>query len=308
LANDRFYRRNISKAYKIKPRQFQVDASWIGIQGRMATRLEEVFAHHSYKTSALMPPPTPQALKFTIQTPPVGDLNHFAVTAVAQRPVSPLSRASNVMTDIVRPAGALALGDSGRTLDVAGVIAKYQSLSGNQPHSYGNSVALWNSLLPNLATTPLKVGNVPTNDQAGEVFLDYGLGQTNYCVTYQLGDPTTMCALAQIRMATRLLAMPMFVSIEIKSVTTDSIRVFYNTLPGYKPATYRNWIGIWPGFALPYDAPAALNSAPVTLDYTQGYLNLPFTQIAEDYTMVYFTGKDVTNAAAVLYFTVDGSQ
>ena len=242
-----------------------------------------------------MAPPGSQALTFTLQTPPTGDLNHFVVEAIVPKPptlasLQPASGKAGEITMLFDPLELFEISeDPPPLLDVSGVIAKYQSLSGNKPATYGNSVALWESLSPDPSTTPLVTVDIPTNDQIGEAFFDYGLGPTDYCVTYQLGSsPQTMCALAQISYASPAAIIPLYVSIEILSVTTETISVQYDTLPGYLPATYKNWIGIWPGFALPYNAPPPLNQAPVTLDYTQGILKVPFTQIASDYTMILF--------------------
>src|ERR1700761_4886261 len=114
--------------------------------------------------------PGSQGLTFTLLDPPTGDLNHFALSAFVAKPMAPIVPVKNVQTKkaarLQSPHRAMPVDLSvGDPLDVSGVIAKYQSLSGNQPASYGNSVALWNSLLPNLATTPLMVAPIPTDDQ-----------------------------------------------------------------------------------------------------------------------------------------------
>lgn len=243
-----------------------------------------------------MPPSSPQALQFSLQVPPSGDLSHFSITGIV-----PAVKAA-------APSGAVAV-DRAPADNISGVIAKYQSLSGNLPNTYGNAVALWNSLLPNLSTSPLKTALVTTDDQIGEVFIDYGLSLTNYSVTYQLGSSThTICAMAQIRQGSAAASLPMFVSIQIQSITTSTVSVLYSTLPGYQPSKYGNWIGMWPGFALPYDAPPPWKQAKVDSPYSQGRVTLDFENVTPDYTLVYFTGPELTHAAALLYFTVSAPQ
>jgi hypothetical protein len=186
-----------------------------------------------------------------------------------------------------------------------GVVVRYQGLSGNMPLTYKNSVALWNSLIPNVGAPgqPLETTEIPTNDQPGSVFVEYPIVDTDYCLTYQVGESqTTMCALAPH--SSTMADLPTSIDIDIDDVTTNSVRVYYSTLPGYLPKSYNNWIGIWQGYAIPYRAPDFLASSPIPSDATEGYATLQNVSISSDftYTVIYFCGASRFEAAAVKYF------
>lgn len=211
-------------------------------------------------------PPVPP--EFASLTPPTANLTHFTVTA--------LPPTAN------------------------GVIVKYSTLPGNLAKLYGNTLALWDSTIPNTGGPPLATAMIPDNSEVGDVFIPYGFQQSNYSVTYQTKGMSTMCALAPIQLA--LAAMPTYVSITISSLDSSSVKVIYSTLPGYTPATYKNWIGLWQGFESPYSNGSPLAQATITQDYTQGEVTIPFSPGPFDYTLIYFMGVDRPTAGALLYF------
>lgn len=194
-----------------------------------------------------------------------------------------------------------------------GIIVRYCGIAGNLPKTYGNTLALWGSSLPNLSSKPLKVVPITANDQPNDMNIDYGISQTSYCVTYQVGgDMTTMSALVQLQTNCPAVSppnqvnvqIPNYVDIEIDQVTTNSIRVFYSTLPGYQPNKYQNWVGLWQGYASPYDSSDPLAKAVVTNNFTEGFVTISNVPISSKftYTLIYFTGPAKTNAASLIYF------
>lgn len=202
------------------------------------------------------------------------------------------------------------------------IIIKYDGLAGNLPQTYSNNVALWGSLIPNLAVKPLVVTPLQSDDLPNDVVIPYELMNKNYCVTYQVGsDVKTMCALAQLKAVagTRTVSkqavfavinIPQYVNIAIDQVTTNSLRVFYSTLPGYLPKTYRNWVGLWQGYASPYSGSQPLGMAQIDNDSSEDFVTINNVSISSmfTYTLVYFTGPTMTNAASLLYFQTGPSQ
>lgn len=226
----------------------------------------------------LLRPPTSDPNRLLTEPPPRGaekgtsdtdDLNHFTIQAVDP--------------------------------NYTGVIVKYWSLPANQPKTYGNSVALWNSTIPNIQADPLASEPITDNAEVGSVFIPYGFQQSNYSVTYQTTDYTSMCALAQIVLAPAVV-LPTYVSLTISSLDTSGVKVIYNTLPGYTPAKYKNWVGVWQGYESPYSNGSALNTVPIPTDASQGEVAIPFSAGPFTYTLIYFLGKNRITAGALLYF------
>lgn len=219
------------------------------------------------------PPPRARADAGADQNSDAGDLSHFTIE-IASKPNS------------------------------EGVIVKYWSLPANQPASYGNSVALWNSTIPNLQSSPLNCVDILDNSEVGSVFIPYGFQQTNYSVTYETSGYTTVCALAQIVLVPADVPIPTYVSLTIYSLNSAGVQVIYNTLPGYTPASYRNWVGLWQGYESPYSTGTALNTVPIPTDASQGLVTIPFSPGPFTYTLIYFLGENRITAGALLYFQV----
>ncbi|HTW83306.1 MAG TPA: hypothetical protein VMD91_04440 [Candidatus Sulfotelmatobacter sp.] len=186
-----------------------------------------------------------------------------------------------------------------------GFLVAYSGLPGNLPKDYHNTVFLWQGALPNTTAEPLEEQDVPTNLERGEVKFEKSLTAAAYCVTYQVGaDASRMCALAQINPGSgNAPDPPPAVVIEIDQLTDKSVTVMYTTLPGYEPHAHQNWVGLWPGYALPYTAPKPAARADVMSDYTQGLVTLDATFVpAFTYTIAYFMGPEQSTAAALIYF------
>lgn len=194
------------------------------------------------------------------------------------------------------------------------VSLKYSGLSGNQPHSYGNFVAIWETTAIPWTVPPLAQQQIPQNAQMGTYVMSGGFTLTNnaYIVGYAVGDKITdICAVAYIS-AVELTAPPDHVYMSITKIGTNSLSVNYYTLLGYLPKTYKNWIAIWEGYASPYNAPKPLGRYWVNSDANQGTIEIKNIKLSLDktYTLAYFMGADkglcwprtLTNAAAILNF------
>jgi hypothetical protein len=194
------------------------------------------------------------------------------------------------------------------------VFVAYQGLPGNQPHCYQNFVAIWEATVIPWTVKPLTQMTIPEDRESGDVVIDrLTITKSSYIVGYGVGSEiTTICASAQLH-AGGLRAAPTFVQIGLNHVGTDSISINYQTLPGYLPHSYKNWIGLWQGYASPYDAPEPLAKACIPTDSSEGNLGINDVPmgINTTYTLIYFVGPERTEAAAILTFNTsdyDGAE
>jgi hypothetical protein len=200
--------------------------------------------------------------------------------------------------------------------DGQGVVVRYTGVPGNQPDSYRNSVALWNTWTPVIEgpnkTTPLRVVPISGDLQPSTVYVPWPFTGTDYLITYQVGDSlTTMCAALELSLKLKpMIVPPSAVSLSVYELDDSSITIIYSTLGGYLPSTYGNWVGVWQGFAGPYFAPAPDSWARVPRDRTQDLLTIPNLQIIPGfvYRVIYFMGPLAdgvpgSNIGAMLTFT-----
>ncbi len=73
---------------------------------------------------------------------------------------------------------------------------------------------------------------------------------------------------------------------------------------GYLPHSYNNWVGLWKGYASPYNAPKPLGLVEIPTDASQGSVGINDVAIGVEttYTLIYFAGPHQTDAAAILTF------
>lgn len=187
---------------------------------------------------------------------------------------------------------------------------KYTSLPANQPKENQNFVAVWNASMIPWNSTPMRQEKVPQNSEEGTMSIDGLLiTKTSYVVGYSVGpDVGNICCSAVIS-AGGLSLPPSFIAISLENLGTTSVAIHYQTLAGYRPLLYGNWVGIWKGYVLPYNAPSPLRSAPISTDSSEGSVALNNVPIAVDsvYTVIYFTGKSYTTAAAILTFSTQSA-
>ena len=199
------------------------------------------------------------------------------------------------------------------------VSVRYSGLSGNQPHSYQNYVAIWEATTIPWSVRPLRQAPIPQNNQTGTFVLGgVTITSSAYIVGYAVGRKRTdICAVARIS-AGGLRSSPSSVAIGIESVGTNSLAINYDTLAGYLPETYGNWIGLWKGYVSPYNAPKPIGRVSVDSDSSQGTVAMNDLElgIATVYSLVYFMGADagmssprfLSNAAAILSFQTKGGE
>lgn len=187
---------------------------------------------------------------------------------------------------------------------------KYKSLPANQPKENQNFVAVWNASMIPWNSAPMRQEKVPQNSEEGTMSIDGLLiTKTSYVVGYAVGpDVSNICCSAVIS-AGGLSLPPSFIAISLENLGTTSVAIHYQTLAGYRPFLFGNWVGIWKGYVLPYNAPSPLGSASISTDSTEGSVALNNVPIAVDsvYTVIYFTGKAYTTAAAILTFSTQSA-
>jgi hypothetical protein len=199
-----------------------------------------------------------------------------------------------------------------------GVVVGYTGIPGNQPDSYHNTVALWDSWSPIIEgpnkTTPLRVVPISGDLQPSTVYVPWQFTGTDYLISYQVGESlTTMCAALELSLKLRPMTVPpSAISLSVYELDDSSITIIYSTLGGYLPKTYGNWVGVWQGFAGPYFAPPPDSWAPVGRDRTQDLLTVSNVQIMPGfvYSVIYFMGPQAdgvpgSNVGAVLTFTAE---
>jgi hypothetical protein len=194
------------------------------------------------------------------------------------------------------------------------VTAKYVGLPGNQPSINKNFLAIWQDSVIPWSTPPDASKVIPLNRPTGTVTLS-GLTITmnTYIVGYGVGPgSSTICASA-ILSAGGLRGAPSSIQLGLVYVGTDTVVVNYATLSGYLPAKNHNWIGLWRGYASPYETTAPAGSVQIPTDVTSASVAIDGVAIAinSPYTLIYFMGdpenqKTNTLAAAILTFETAG--
>jgi len=187
--------------------------------------------------------------------------------------------------------------------------ASYITLPANRPKDNSNVLYLWEGSDIPWGSPPDARVAIPTNAMKADVtFSDIVVSMTSYIVGYAPApDPTQVCA-SVVLDAGGLVGNALSVSIGVASIGTTSVTIRYAVLPGYRPAFYGNWIGLWEGEISPYNCPPPLSKKAVK-DVTAGTVTITDVPIKIDtrYTVVYFMhdiDKDANNttAAAILRF------
>lgn len=187
------------------------------------------------------------------------------------------------------------------TADTIGL--SYNTVPGNMPNTYGNFVAIWqnqNEIPWN--QEPLQQKSILTNTQAGDIQFDGLLTNNNsYIIGYSVG-PTkattegqkfgNICSTGYIPPVGQGGDYAYFQSnLVLQYIGTTSVAVQFNTPTGYRPATNKNWMGMWRSSTASFNNPPDY-SAPITLDSNTGTAAFNNVTIArgQTYTVAYFMG------------------
>ncbi|HEY0131590.1 MAG TPA: hypothetical protein VGB57_09310 [Allosphingosinicella sp.] len=187
----------------------------------------------------------------------------------------------------------------------ATVTVSYETLPGNQPKLYGNFLAIWQSTVIPWSAPPLKRQALAPGGQSGATTLSgLGIQRKPYIVGYGVGAEITSIA-ASLALHPDREAVVLATTIEVPAITPDSLVIHYRTLPGYRPLTAGNWIGLWQGQASPFYSGDPIARAVPDHDFSEGYIAMDglVLTFGTTYTLVYFAGAGKTEAAAILTFT-----
>lgn len=187
------------------------------------------------------------------------------------------------------------------TVDVS-----YSGLPGNQPKLYNNFVAIWEASMIPWTVPPIQKVPVTMNNQSGSLVIDdIVITRSSYIVGYGVGPDISNISCSSLIAAGGLRMPPSNVIINVDYIGTTSVSVHYQTLPGYLPKQYKNWIGLWQGYASPYNAGPMLGKAAIKNDFSEGSVGINNVQIGikSNYTLIYFCGEGLTTAAAILNFS-----
>lgn len=193
---------------------------------------------------------------------------------------------------------------SGNTMSLS-----YHSLPANMAGLNNNSLWLWPASQVPWRYPPEKKQILPaTSGESGSYVLDgvsITIG-TPYVACYSVDSTVQqICACAYLDACSDSTGSE-WLKIELVSIASNSLIFNYSTLPGYLPETYGNWFGIWKGMASPYNSFASMGTGHVVGDASSGAASISNITLESKqvYTLIYFTGKDMTTAAAMIYFKV----
>lgn len=193
---------------------------------------------------------------------------------------------------------------TGNTLSVT-----YHSLPANQAGLNNNSIWVWAASQVPWRYVPEKKVPLPAGSGEAGSYVIEGVAVstgTPYIACYSVDTLVTgICACSNLA-AVSDSTFSSWLSMELVTVTANSLTFSYSTLPGYLPAAYGNWFGLWKGMASPYNPPRPVASGKVADDATDNSasLNNLSLESGQVYTLIYFTGADTTAAAAMIYFKV----
>ncbi|MEC5142992.1 hypothetical protein [Chitinophaga sp. 212800010-3] len=185
------------------------------------------------------------------------------------------------------------------------VTASYKGLPGNQPLTYRNFVAIWEASMIPWTAKPLAQMFIEQNSEQGTIVIDnLAITYNSYVVGYGVGPDITNICCSSVISAGGLVLAPTQVSINLEYLGTNSLAIHYQTLAGYLPQQYNNWIGLWKGYASPYNPGPLVSKVMLNSNSSEGTIgmnNVPLS-INSNYTLIYFMGEDLSTAAAILNF------
>ncbi|MEZ5016156.1 MAG: hypothetical protein R2800_03835 [Flavipsychrobacter sp.] len=193
---------------------------------------------------------------------------------------------------------------SGNTLSLT-----YETLPANQSGQNHNSLWLWRATEVPWKYKPMKKQLLPIDaTQSGSYVLEEIEININtaYIACYSVDSTVEqICACAHLA-ANSTDNTSEWVSIELLEVAANSLSFRYRTMEGYLPLDYGNWFGVWEGMASPYNSfPPVGKGKPVNnSNINDGAINNITLDRGQTYTLIYYTGKKLTQAAAMIIFTV----
>jgi len=134
---------------------------------------------------------------------------------------------------------------TGTTIDYA-----WETMPGNLPETYGNTVFLWQTAAQQVpSTAPAKSQAVGSDDEDGsDQFGELQLTEESYLVAYAVGGKVAnIVMLAMVPAAGETASQIVVPDVMITFVGSTSISFSYEMPPGTQPGVDGDWVGIWEG-------------------------------------------------------------
>ncbi len=186
------------------------------------------------------------------------------------------------------------------------ITVEFSGLPANQPSTYKNFIAIWESSVIPWVIKPLRKIEIEVNTEAGTLTID-GLiiSKNSYVIGYGVGSDIGDISASAVLQRGRSRSPSLNVNFEIKDLKNNVLSVGYKTLYGYLSKSNGNWIGLWEGYVSPYNLPPnAIAKTEVNNYSNEGVVELKDLSLADNivYTLIYFMGSDPNTAAAILTF------
>jgi hypothetical protein len=192
-------------------------------------------------------------------------------------------------------------------LDMTHIGVSRESLAGNQPNRFGNVVSVWSGTNIGWADKPSPLITVPIADNApdGDMVIDLSdktSAKPPYMVAYGASNSGTAYCAAQVAGASPP-QEPIKTELGLTWLGSDSLLANFTTLPQNAPRTNRNWIGLWKGDCLTYDATNRIAKVDIERDdaTSQSMNGLQLT-VDTIYTLGYACGPRDEDLAAWVTF------
>lgn len=198
--------------------------------------------------------------------------------------------------------------------DVSGnqILAHFDSMPGNQPSNYGNTLFLWQTgaqIVP-INTQPQSFTAIGTNQpNAAWLFMNLDVTSEPYLLAYAVGgDPSNIVSTVFIPASSAGLTAytSMNATVTVTGIMSTEIAFFYAAPLGQSPLAQGDWVGLWPGQSegTLYTTPPTF-VAQISTTASQGNWGLNLVsggiQSGTMYTLGYFKGG--WNAAAPTHST-----
>lgn len=199
------------------------------------------------------------------------------------------------------------------TLNGTTVTVEYKTIAGNRPALYGNTVWLWPGTIVPFSgppPDPLDTKPISSNEHDGSVTLQGDIQRKEYTAGYSVDNKVIhVCTSGTVQPPTKMVMLaPTWITLSIYSITTDKLVIKYETLRGYKPKAYGNWLGLYKGDTLPWDADPPYRYAVPEDDAQAGIVTFEAPLLSGfTYTVIYYMAdvtkqSNNTSAAALLRF------
>ncbi|MFL5540209.1 MAG: hypothetical protein ACJ8J0_14560 [Longimicrobiaceae bacterium] len=175
----------------------------------------------------------------------------------------------------------------------------FDTMPGNQPNSYGNTVFLWQTsqqAVP-INTTPTSSQKVSANQPNGSnIFQNLTVSTESYLVAYAVGSTVQNIVASVFIPATGGgTANPQSTQpvVQVTNIGSTSVSVSYGLPQGMQPQSDGDWIGIWQGGEALLYSVAPIQFSPLASNSNTGYSGMNLTnplQRGFTYTVGYFKG------------------